>query len=88
MTESGLHVIPYHTLVPSFGEWGFVVGSKSQRRPAELTFDVPGLRYITTELFRQMQTFPADMSRPEQVVVNRLDRPVLARQYREDWSRW
>jgi spermidine synthase len=88
MTESGLHVIPYHTLVPSFGEWGFVVGSKSQRKPTDLTFDVPGLRYITPELFRQMQTFPADMSRPEQVVVNRLDRPVLARQYREDWSRW
>ena len=88
MAESGLHVIPYHTLVPSFGEWGFVAGSKSNREPTELTFDVADLRYITPELFRQMQTFPADMSRPEQVVVNRLDRPVLARQYREDWSRW
>lgn len=88
MAESGLHVIPYHTLVPSFGEWGFVAGTTSRREPADLTLDVSGLRYITAELFRQMQTFPADMNRPEQVVVNRLDRPVLARQYREDWSRW
>ncbi|MBT7861019.1 MAG: polyamine aminopropyltransferase [Gemmatimonadetes bacterium] len=88
MEESGLHVMPYHTLVPSFGEWGFVAGTKSNLEPAKLTLDVSDLRYITPELFRQMQTFPADMNRPEQVVVNRLDRPVLARQYREDWSRW
>ncbi|HCL29996.1 MAG TPA: polyamine aminopropyltransferase [Candidatus Latescibacteria bacterium] len=89
MAASGLIVVPYHTLVPSFGEWGFVVGSNgSGRELAEVNFDVPDLRYMTAELFRQMQSFPIDMSRPDEVVVNRLDRPMLARQYREDWSRW
>ncbi|MDA0335344.1 MAG: polyamine aminopropyltransferase [bacterium] len=89
MATSGLRVVPYHTLVPSFGEWGFVVGSNgSGREPQKLNFGVSDLRYITPELFRQMQSFPIDMNRPDEVVVNRLDRPVLARQYREDWSRW
>ena len=89
MAESGLHVLPYHTLVPSFGEWGFVAGyAGGEREVAELTFAVDALRFMTTELFRHMQIFPADMSRPAEVVVNRLDRPVLARQYRQDWSRW
>ena len=88
MAEAGLQVVPYHTLVPSFGEWGFVAGSNSSQDPTEVRFDVPDLRYMTTELFRQMQSFPIDMSRPADAVINRLDRPVLARQYREDWSRW
>ena len=75
--------------MPSFGEWGFVAGyAGGEREVAELTFAVDDLRFITTELFRHMQIFPADMSRPAEVVVNRLDRPVLARQYRQDWSRW
>ena len=89
MAAAGLRVVPFHTLVPSFGEWGFVAGCAGGcRTPADVTFDVADLRYLTPELFRQMQTFPADMSRPADVVVNRLDRPILARQYREDWSRW
>ena len=41
MAESGLHVLPYHTLVPSFGEWGFVAGyAGGEREVAELTFAV------------------------------------------------
>ena len=89
MAEAGFHVIPYHTLVPSFGEWGFVAGTTGgEGQLADVTIDVPDLRYVTTELFRHMQVFPADMSRPADVIINRLDRPVLARQYRQDWSRW
>ena len=89
MAAAGLHVVPYHALVPSFGEWGFVAGYPGgEREVTELIFDVADLRFVTTELFRHMLTFPADMSRPANVVVNRLDRPVLARQYRQDWSRW
>jgi spermidine synthase len=89
MVASGLRVVPYHTLVPSLGEWGFVAGSiGGGPEPTEVNFDVSDLRYITPELFRQMQSFPIDMRRPTEVVVNRLDRPVLARQYRQDWSRW
>ena len=89
MAAAGFHVVPYHALVPSFGEWGFVVGyTGGDREVTELIFDVADLRFVTTELFRHMLTFPADMSRPANVVVNRLDRPVLARQYRQDWSRW
>ena len=89
MAEAGLRVVPYHTLVPSFGEWGFVAGFDGGRGgPGDVTFHVAGLRFMTPELFRQMLIFPGDMSRPTDVVVNRLDRPLLARQYREDWSRW
>ena len=89
MAEAGLRILPYHTLVPSFGQWGFVAGfSGGGGEPEKAAFDVAGLRFMTPELFRQMLVFPGDMSRPAEVVVNRLDRPLLARQYREDWSRW
>ena len=89
MAEAGLRVVPYHTLVPSFGEWGFVAGfNGGGGEPEGVTFHVAGLRFMTPEMFRQMLIFPDDMSRPADVVVNRLDRPLLARQYREDWSRW
>ena len=39
MAESGLHVLPYHTLVPSFGEWGFVAYSNFSYRGPALTND-------------------------------------------------
>ena len=76
---------PYHALVPSFGEWGFVLASRRE-------FDVPdrtisGLRYLdgptTAALFR----LPPDLG-PVDVEPNRLNNQALVRYYEEDWRRW
>ena len=85
MEGAGFHVIPYHLNVPSFGEWGFQLGV-AENRIADLSFTVP-LRYLDSYVWRAMQVFGSDMGRVE-TEVNRLDKPVLARYYREDWSAW
>ena len=38
-------------------------------------------------MFEQMLHFPDDMGRIA-VDANRIDRPHIARHYREDWSAW
>lgn len=79
----GFQTTPYHCLVPSFGEWGFVIASKKPFTLAE-SF-LPGLRFVTRETAEQMLHFPPDM----QVVdteVNKLNNQVLVRYFEEEWS--
>jgi spermidine synthase len=85
LEASGTFARPYHALVPSFGEWGFVLASRRE-------FDVPdrvpqGLRYLdgptTASLFR----LPRDLG-PVDVEPNRLNNQALVRYYEEDWRRW
>jgi spermidine synthase len=80
----GLRTLPYHALVPSFGEWGFVLAS---RRPMRVPTEVPaGLRYLSAELLPGLFVLPSDMARvPAQV--NRLSNQVLVRYYDEEWRR-
>ena len=45
------------------------------------------LRYLDEGLFRRMLEFDAEMAQIE-VEPNRLDRPLLARYYRQGLSQW
>jgi len=87
LEAAGFHTHPYHTLVPSFGEWGFVLASGQRLDPQEVVVTVP-TRFLDSASFAAMGLFPADMSRVADAVINRMDRPVLARVYREAWSAW
>jgi spermidine synthase len=80
---SGLEATPFHVYVPSFGEWGFVLASKSPYGAPESL--PPGLRYITASTLRTMFDFPADMERIP-VEVNRLNRQVLVQYYDSEWK--
>ena len=84
--EAGLEVLSFHTYVPSFGEWGFHLGSDQPIDPSHIEF-LPGLRYLHKELFLSKLDFDADMSRVD-VEPNTLALPRLARYYREDLARW
>ena len=86
LEEAGLHVVPYHLNVPSFGEWGFHLAGRRPLEPNGLSFSVPR-RYLSTEVFAAMRVFAPDMARVP-AGANRFDRPQLARSYREEWSRW
>lgn len=82
---AGLHTLPYHAHVPSFGEWGFVLAA---HRPLAVPAGFPAaLRSLTDEVMRTMAVFPPDM-RPVSVEVNRLDSQALVRYFEEDWERW
>lgn len=83
--QAGFFVRPYHALVPSFGEWGYVLAS---REPvAEPSSVLSNLRYLTNANIGSLFAFSPDMS-PLEVVVNRLNNQQLVRYYEQEWRRW
>jgi spermidine synthase len=86
MQEADFEVLSFHAYVPSFGEWGFHIGSEKPIDPRSIQL-IPGLRYLNKDLFLSRLEFDGDMSRLD-VEANTLERPILARYYREDYARW
>lgn len=84
MEAAGFKSFPYHAYVPSFGEWGFVVGATTPYKvPSAFP---PGLRYLTPDIARGMFDFPSDMSRVP-AEANRLDTQILVQHYEREWAR-
>jgi spermidine synthase len=83
LQASGLHTEPYHTFVPSFGEWGFILAShKPLSAPASLP---EGLRFINEETLAQLPRFPPDMARLT-TETNHLSNQALVRYFEEEWA--
>jgi len=84
MAAAGLATRPYHTLVPSFGEWGYVLASPQPfDTPTQL--EVRGLRFLTSALLPTLFVFGADTG-PLPVEVNRLNDQQLVRYYDDEWG--
>lgn len=82
---AGFTARPYHALVPSFGEWGFVLAG---REALPLPAHVPaGLKYLTDGTVASLFDIAPDMG-PVDVEVNRLNNQMLVRYYEEEWQRW
>ncbi|MDB4942114.1 MAG: spermine/spermidine synthase family protein [Labilithrix sp.] len=82
---AGFAVRPYHALVPSFGEWGYVLASL---QPVPVPSHVPpGLRYLTDATVGSLFDLAPDMSAVP-VELNRLNNQMLVRYYEEEWQRW
>jgi spermidine synthase len=84
LQSAGFQVTPYHTYVPSFGEWGFVLASLRPYTPPPRY--LPGLKYLTAGLAPGLFHFPLDMS-PVDAEVNRLNNQVLVQYYEAEWNR-
>lgn len=81
----GFRTTPYHANVPSFGEWGFVIGTKGAfNPPAQFP---PGLKFISTDVVEELLKFPRDM-RETVVAVNKLNNQVLVRYFEDEWSEY
>ncbi len=78
----GLQTAPYHALVPSFGEWGFIAAGREPYVPPQ-RYDVP-LRFLTAEGTAALFHFPADMARIE-MEPNRLNDQPLVRIFEAEW---
>lgn len=79
----GLHTMPYHAHVPSFGEWGFVIAS---RRPWHMPESLPaGLQFLNLSTLELLRDFPQDMARVP-AEVNRLSNQVLVHTYEQEWG--
>ncbi len=81
--ESGFrYTYPYHINVPSFGNWGFVVGS---RKEVDFGFDDSvDLKFIESDIFQHIFYFPPDILR-DKVEINRLDQPIIMNYYLDHW---
>lgn len=85
LEAAGFFTAPYHTYVPSFGEWGFVIAANEPyRRPGRYP---EGLRYVSVETADEMFHFPADMARVE-TKIQRLDDQALIRYFDDEWSKY
>jgi spermidine synthase len=79
---SGFQTSPYHAYVPSFGEWGFVLGGRTAYRVPSALPD--RMRFLTVAILPELFTFPPDMARVP-VEPNRLNTQVLVRYYEREW---
>jgi spermidine synthase len=81
---AGLKATPYHALVPSFGEWGFVIASREPYAPPAAYEQE--MRFLAPELHPALFSFPKDMARVP-TAVNRLNNQVLVQYYEAEWKR-
>jgi spermidine synthase len=78
----GFVATPYHALIPSFGEWGFVLaGRRAYQPPPAYPVDT---RFLTPEVTPALFQFPKDMERVA-AEVNRLNTQVLVRYFEKEW---
>lgn len=83
LEAAGFQTLPYHVLVPSFGDWGFIlVGREKPTVPKTLPQD---LKFLTPEIAQEMTGFPKDVARVA-TGVNRLNNQLLVRYFEEEWS--
>ena len=86
VAAAGFKTLPYHTYVPSFGEWGFVAFSDwPLQMPSQLVVGKK-LRFLTGDILRAMSYFPADMSKVE-TEVQTLMTQSLVHYYEKEWHR-
>ncbi|MBD1385042.1 polyamine aminopropyltransferase [Mucilaginibacter rigui] len=80
----GLHTIPYHNYVPSFGEWGYIMATENPvyKKPAVF---LPVMRFVTKESLNLMFYFPKDMAKVK-TEVNKLNNQVLVKYFEDEWS--
>ena len=81
---AGLKATPYHALVPSFGEWGYVIASREPYSPPGRY--LPELRFLSPDIEPTLFRFPKDMDRVP-AAVNRLNNQVLVQYYEAEWKR-
>ena len=83
LREAGFRTYPYHTYVPSFGEWGFILSSAEGDFKPPQQYRLP-MRYLNQEVTQEMFAFPPDMQRIA-VEANHLNDQALVRYFDEDW---
>jgi spermidine synthase len=80
----GLHTIPYHNYVPSFGEWGYIMATQGQPYVKPKHF-LPGMKFVSPESLNQMFYFPPDMAKVE-TEVNKLNNQALVKYFEDEWA--
>lgn len=90
LEDADFHVRPYHCHVPSFGEWGFMLGTK-EPLPGPPERLHPGMRgdlyFLNAAMMPGMFAIPEDLARPkEPLEVNRINTQRLLHYYAGEWG--
>jgi len=86
MQSTKLYTQAYHTYIPSFGEWGFVLASHF---PIDFKKKEPlhNLKYLNKEVMNKMTIFAKDIEELK-VESNKLSNHKLIYYYNEGWEKW
>ncbi len=83
LRSADLNPVPYHALVPSFGDWGFALISPQKiEAPRSLPPEIP-MKFLSDEMLPTLFVFPADQQ-PLDVEINRLNDQMLVHYYEAD----
>jgi spermidine synthase len=92
LNQAGFTCFPYHTYIPTLGEWGFYLAWEGKQHPSgflEKLFhtEIPvETRYLNVPALKASFSFGKNiLLDPHQVESNTALAPVLPRYYREDW---
>ena len=82
LEAAGFNTAPYHALVPSFGEWGYILASQAELQTPKA---IPvSTRFLTAETLPDLFRFPADMARVD-AEPNRMNEQTLVRTFEREW---
>ncbi|MFT6746598.1 MAG: spermidine synthase [Glaciecola sp.] len=88
MQSAGLNTLPIHNHVQSFGEWGWIIGSKlySKKHMIKMlssidTLPVKNTRWLTTDALEMMCKFGKPVGDTTEIEVNSIHNPVLFKYY-------
>ena len=84
LEDVGFRTAPYHALVPSFGEWGFIIAGRQEFVPVAV--DPKQTRFLTPEIVPDLFRLPADMA-PVPAEGHRPHNQVPVRYFAPGWSK-
>jgi spermidine synthase len=79
-------VRPYHTYVPSFGDWGFVMASKIKLDYKRLSLKVQ-TKYLDKSNIKPLFVFSKDL-KADNIRPSSLNQPIVLSYYLEGWKHW
>ncbi len=81
-------VEPYHTYIPSFGDWGFIIAKNEAINVTKAVGNLPlDLEYLNANQVKQSFIFPRDIT-IAQTKLNTLDNPIILNYFLDDWNKW
>lgn len=88
LESENFNVVPYHVEVPSFGDWGFQLASKSKIDIEKINIDVQ-TRFLTNNILNRLFTFSNDEKIDKNSLeANTLSNPKLIIYYLNSVKNW
>lgn len=87
VAAAGFHATyPFHALVPSFGDWGFVMAVQTPFYISVLSLPVE-TRYLKEDMLPSLFVFPKDLEQRD-VAISTLNEPEVLGYYLKGWQQW